>query len=106
MAAKRPDFQRLRSGRTFSGYGAAGLSAATERPDFQRLTPKSVVTIVTSRPPYAPGAEAEWTAEMPISRHRAVSRFALCSGLFSHIRSAPDATTSGDDQSRFSPTDQ
>src|SRR5437867_3561699 len=69
-------------------------------------TPKSAVTIVTGWPEYVPGADGECTAERPISRHRAFSRFALCSGLLIHMFSACVASTSGEDQRRFSPTDQ
>src|SRR5207302_1810727 len=63
--------------------------------------PKSAVMIVTPRPWYVPGAESEWTADRPTSRHDGFRRFARCSGLPIHILIAPAASTSGDDQRRF-----
>src|SRR5207248_4630851 len=83
------------------------LSAVAGRnpPRYLRM-PKSVVTIVTGRPRYTPDALEAWTAEMPISLQCGSSMFLRCSGLFSHIVSACCASTSGDDQRRFSPTDQ
>src|SRR5438067_6163502 len=83
----------------------APILAGVYPPRYLR-TPKSVVTIVTGRPLYTPAACEAWTAEMPISLQCGSSMFLRCSGLFSHIVSACCASTSGDDQRRFSPTDQ
>jgi hypothetical protein len=45
-------------------------------------------------------------AEIPIWRHCGVTRFLRCGGLAIHSFRAAPALTLGDDQSRFSPTDQ
>src|SRR3954447_24868214 len=62
--------------------------------------------IVTSAPSYVPGAAPKCSAETPISRHRGERMFARCSGECIHRSRAPAGSTLGDDQSRFSPTDQ
>ena len=85
---------------------AGVVAGATLGAGYLSLVPKSAVTIVTPRPWYVPGAEATWTAARPTSRQLRFSRFARCSGLCIHILSARRASTSGDDQSRFSPTVQ